>query len=78
MSEEPAKTIDLRGLSCPMPILKTKKEIKTIEIGEVLAVLASDPGAKEDFPRWAKRTNNELLKVEDKGDYMIFYIKRNS
>ncbi|MHA1409258.1 MAG: sulfurtransferase TusA family protein [Candidatus Odinarchaeia archaeon] len=78
MSEKPTKTLDFRGLNCPMPIVKTKKEIQTIDIGQILEVWTTDPGAKEDFPRWAKRTGNEIINVEEKGDYTAFYIKRNA
>jgi tRNA 2-thiouridine synthesizing protein A len=77
MSMKSDKTLDCRGLNCPMPIVKTKKEIGSINVGQILEVWTTDPGAKEDFPRWAKRTGNELLKVEDKQGYTVFYIKRS-
>ncbi len=69
------KTIDCRGMQCPMPILKAKKEILKIKVGETLEVLSNDPGSKEDFPRWARRTGNEFLGVFDDGD-THYFIKR--
>jgi tRNA 2-thiouridine synthesizing protein A len=69
------KTIDCREMQCPMPILKAKKEILKIKVGETLEVLSNDPGSKEDFPRWAKRTGNEFIGVfEDKDTH--YFIKR--
>ena len=78
MSEKPVKTLDCRGLSCPMPIMKTKKEIEKISIGQILEIWSSDAGSTEDFPSWAKRTGNELIKMEEKEGYTIFYIKKKS
>ncbi len=69
------KTIDCRGMQCPMPILKAKKEILKIKVGETLEVLSNDPGSKEDFPRWAKRTGNEFLGVFEDTD-THYFIKR--
>ena len=71
------KVLDCRGKLCPVPVLDTKKAIKTIEIGQVLEVLADDRGSVEDIPRWAKRTKQEFLgyKETDDGHYS-FLIKR--
>lgn len=76
MSIKVAKKLDCRGDQCPLPILKTKKEIQTISLGEVLEVWSNDPGSKEDFPRWAERTGNELLRVEEKQGYWVYLIQR--
>ena len=80
MTEMPKadRTLDARGLQCPMPILKAKKEIKTMEIGQVLEVLSGDEGSKEDFPRWANRTGNEFIGIfENEGeDFARYFIKR--
>lgn len=73
---KPTKTLDARGMQCPMPILKAKKEIKNLSKGEILEVLSDDPGSKEDFPRWAKRTGNELLGIFDEEDYARYFVKR--
>ena len=69
-------TVDARGLQCPMPILKAKKEITKLEIGQILELLSDDPGSKEDFPRWAKRTGNELLGIFDEDGYARYFVKR--
>ncbi|MHA1154725.1 MAG: sulfurtransferase TusA family protein [Candidatus Heimdallarchaeota archaeon] len=78
MSEKPIanKTFDARGLQCPMPILKAKKEIATLEVGQILEVLSDDAGSKEDFPRWARRTGNEFLGIFDEEDFARYFIKR--
>lgn len=59
-----------------MPILKTKKEIQKVNIGEILKVIATDIGTKKDFPAWASRTGNEILELVEEGDALIWYIKR--
>jgi len=77
MSEvKPAKTLDVRGLMCPMPVVKLSKAIKEIEVGQVIEVLATDPGSLTDMPAWAKRTGNEVVKVEREGKVIKFYVKR--
>jgi tRNA 2-thiouridine synthesizing protein A len=70
------KSIDLKGLPCPMPIVKVSKGIKEIAVGQILKAVASDPGALADFPSWAKTSGNEILKTDQEGDDIIFYIKR--
>ena len=70
------KEFDATGLRCPMPILKTKKEIQTVEIGQILKVIATDIGTKKDFPSWADRTGNEIIELVEEGDKLIWYIKR--
>ncbi len=70
------KTLDARGLKCPMPVVKTKQEIDKIAIGEVLEVLATDPGSMADINAWCKSTGNELLKMEKGEGVFKFLIKR--
>lgn len=70
------KTLDTRGMACPMPIIKTKKTIDDLKEGDILLVIADDPGAKEDFPAWCEQTGNKLLKIEEKGDDIYIYIKK--
>ena len=76
MGYEPHKTFDARGMLCPMPILKTAKMIKEVEVGQVLEVFADDEGAKEDFPSWCQQTGHEFLGMEEEEGYFKFYIKR--
>ena len=73
---EVAREFDATGLRCPMPILKTKKEIEQVAVGEILKVTATDIGTKKDFPSWAKRTGNEILELREEGDKLIWFIKR--
>ena len=77
MSEvTPEQTLDARGLKCPMPVVKTSQEIKSISVGSVLEVLATDPGSLADINAWTKSTGNELLNMS-KGDGVFkFMIRR--
>ncbi len=65
-----AKTVDAKGLSCPMPIVKTAQAIKEMPSGALLEVLATDAGSQKDFVAWAKSTGNEL--VEQTTDAGVF------
>jgi len=76
MTEEPDKTVDCIGLYCPMPLLRAREEIDTLEEGQVLELIADDPAAEEDIQRFAKRTGNEILKMEKDGDNLKFLIKK--
>lgn len=77
MSEfTPEKTLDAKGLKCPMPVVKTSKEIKEVSIGGVLEVLATDPGSMADITAWTKSTGNELLKAAKEDGTFKFYIRR--
>ncbi len=71
-----AREFDASGLRCPMPILKTKKEIQEVAVGEILKVIATDIGTKKDFPSWANRTGNEILELREEGDKLVWFIKR--
>ncbi len=71
------KTIDARGLNCPMPITKSMQAIKKIKMGQVLEILTTDPGSKKDIPIWAKVTKQELLSFEELGpESFRFLVKR--
>lgn len=70
------KTMDLKGLPCPMPVVKVSKGIKEVEIGQVLEAVTTDPGALADFPAWAKTSGNEILKTDQGDGTITFYIKR--
>ncbi len=70
------RELDARGLNCPLPILKTKKALADMKSGEVLRVVATDPGSVRDFQAFARQTGNPLLdQFEDEKDF-IFYMKR--
>ena len=70
------RELDARGLNCPLPILRTKKAITELSTGQVLKVVATDPGAVKDFQAFSRQTGNELLSsAEGAGEY-TFYLKR--
>ena len=67
---------DLKGLLCPIPIVKVSQNIKNIPVGGLIKAIATDIGALADFPSWARTTGNEVLKTERKDKDLTFYIKR--
>jgi tRNA 2-thiouridine synthesizing protein A len=73
---EIAQTVDAKGLSCPMPIVKTAQTIKTVAAGELIEVLATDPGSVKDFVAWSKSTGNELVEQSNDGTVYRFVIRR--
>jgi tRNA 2-thiouridine synthesizing protein A len=70
------KTMDLKGLPCPQPVIKVNKGIKEIAIGQILEAITTDPGALSDFPAWARTSGNEILKTDQEGGLIRFLIKR--
>jgi tRNA 2-thiouridine synthesizing protein A len=73
---EIAQTVDAKGLSCPMPIVKTAQAIKTVAPGAVIEVLATDAGSLKDFVAWCKSTGNELVDQSSDGTVYRFVIRR--
>jgi len=71
-----ALMLDTKGLNCPLPILKTKKTLKDIAVGESLEVFATDPSSDRDFRAFCRSTGHELLEAENDGDVFRFLIKR--
>lgn len=76
MSITPDQTLDCSGLACPMPILKTKKAVDSLQIGQILKMIATDPGSTSDMAAWTQKTGHELVASEQDGAKFIFYIKR--
>ena len=70
------RELDARGLNCPLPILRTKKALNEMESGQVLKVLATDPGSVKDFLTFSKQTGNELLSHAEAQKEFTFYMKR--
>ncbi len=68
--------LDVTNLLCPLPVLRTKKAMKTIGMGEVLEVHATDPGSVKDMPVFCQQTGNELVDWRQDGEIYIFRIKR--
>jgi tRNA 2-thiouridine synthesizing protein A len=72
-----SQTVDARGLSCPMPIVKTAQAIKTIEQGAMLEVFATDAGSVKDIAAWCRSTGNELVDQSSDGAVYRFVIRRS-
>ncbi len=71
------KELDASGLNCPMPILRAKKALKDLQSGEILRVIATDPGSVKDFEAFAKQTGNELLESIEEGDSFVYRLKKS-
>ena len=76
MTLEILQQVDARGLSCPMPIVKTAQAIKTVPAGSLLEVLATDPGSVKDFAAWSRSTGNELVEQSADGGVYRFVLRR--
>jgi tRNA 2-thiouridine synthesizing protein A len=70
--------LDVKGLNCPLPILRAKKALKDIPAGGTLQVLATDPGAVKDFEAFCRTTGNELVESKQDNDVFSFVIKRTA
>jgi len=70
------KELDARGLSCPLPILKTKKALNDLTSGQVLKVVATDPGSIKDMAAFANQTGNPLLSSAEEGKDYVFFLKK--
>jgi tRNA 2-thiouridine synthesizing protein A len=76
MSTTIAVTLDLKGLSCPMPIVKTAKAMRDLGPGDVLEAFATDPGSAPDFIAWCKATGNQLLEHSEQDGVYRFAIRK--
>ena len=77
MDPKPDAFLDCTGLICPLPVVKTKKSIRGMEVGQVLEMIATDPGALPDMEAWERQTQHELLVKEERGDGSFrFLIKK--
>lgn len=72
----PAAVLDAKGLSCPMPLLRTKKEIGKIKSGEILQIDGTDPGSRNDIPGWCARSGHEYLGEKEQTGYMSFFVQK--
>lgn len=70
------RELDVKGLNCPLPILRTKKALSEMYSGEVLHVLATDAGSVKDFEAFARQTGNELLSSSETNRIFEYYLKR--
>jgi tRNA 2-thiouridine synthesizing protein A len=76
MSTTIATTLNLKGLSCPLPIIKTAKAMKELAPGQLVEVFATDPGAVPDFKAWAKATGNPLVESSQEAGVFHFILKK--
>ncbi|NPV08132.1 MAG: sulfurtransferase TusA family protein [Anaerolineae bacterium] len=68
--------LDLKGLMCPIPVVRVSKAIKEVPVGGVIEATATDPGVLADIPAWAKSTGNEMVKTEREGKAIKFWVRR--
>lgn len=71
------KELDVRGLNCPLPVLRTKKALNAIGAGQVLKVTATDPASVRDIEALARQTNNELARTTDANGEYVFFLRKH-
>ena len=76
MTEHADQNLDLSGLNCPMPLLKTKQALNRLESGKVLRVLATDPSSERDFKVFSEQSGIQLLKIEIQDQHYIYWLKK--
>ncbi|WP_127492552.1 sulfurtransferase TusA family protein [Paenibacillus glycanilyticus] len=69
-------TVDTKGMACPMPIVKAKKALDSLQSGQVMEVLSTDKGSINDFQAWVKQTKHELLSYEEDNGIYKFYVRK--
>jgi len=74
--EQHDKELDARGLNCPLPILRTKKSLADMSSGQILKILATDPGSVKDFQAFSKQTGNELLEQAQTDGEFVFLMRK--
>jgi tRNA 2-thiouridine synthesizing protein A len=72
----PDHIVDVRGLQCPLPVLKTEKMLDSLSSGEIMKIITTDPATKRDIPALLKRLGDELLKIEEDEDIISFLIRK--
>jgi tRNA 2-thiouridine synthesizing protein A len=78
MTNQPEIVLDLKGLLCPMPVVKLAKAMKEVSIGQTVEATASDPGVLADIPAWCKSTGNELVSMEKGEKVFKFVVKKTA
>jgi tRNA 2-thiouridine synthesizing protein A len=73
VSDTPVQTLDVKGAACPIPVVKTAKAMKLMSSGDMLEILATDPGVEPDMKAWTKQTKNELVSI-DRQDGGVFRV----
>lgn len=72
----PSRTLDVKGLSCPMPLLRAKKEMDRLNSGDILEIIGTDPGSRIDMPGWCARAGHEYLGEKEDAGFFHFYMKK--
>ncbi len=72
----PTQELDCRGLNCPLPVLRTKKALKSLAGGDVLRVVATDPGSVADMAAFSRRTKNEIVDQSEGGGEFVFFFRK--
>ena len=70
------QVLDCSGMLCPLPVVKTRNAIKAMEVGQILKMIATDPGAPPDMEAWSRQTGNELLRSMEENGKFVFFIRR--
>lgn len=73
---ESTKVLDVKGMSCPMPIVRTKKEMDTLNSGDILELHVTDKGALTDIPAWIKAAGHTIVDQKEDADVLTFFIKK--
>ncbi|KOS30181.1 hypothetical protein ADK18_04025 [Bacillus anthracis] len=76
MSVKVDMSLDWKGLACPMPIVRTKRAMDGLASGEVFEVQVTDKGSVKDIPAWANKSGHDIVKHEEEGDVLKFWIKK--
>ncbi len=72
----PDAILDTSGMLCPIPVIKTSQSIKQIEVGQVLKMISTDPGAVPDMAAWSRQTGHEMVESHQEEDIYIFFFRR--
>ena len=78
MSESPNATLDAKGLSCPLPVVKARLEMEKLASGQVLEVVATDPGSVSDLENWTKMSGHDLLSSAQSGEVFTYLIRKGA
>ncbi|MBI4216416.1 MAG: sulfurtransferase TusA family protein [Chloroflexi bacterium] len=76
MTQAAVKTVDSRGEFCPVPVVKLSLALEEVQPGQVVELIATDPGSKADVPAWAEMTGHVLLRTEDRDKAFIYFIQK--
>lgn len=72
------QVLDCTGKLCPMPVVETSQAIKTVDVGQILQMIATDPGAPPDMEAWVRQTGHEMVAQSTEGDKYLFWFRRTS